>query len=219
MRLLSTKILDFSFKQRLLGLGFSLIEFPFIQVEELSHITTAISGEALIFTSQNAVGIAAQNNALRAEIQKLPCFCVGSKTQSLLEHLGAQVIGVAPTAEALKAQLSSSVKSYTFFCGKRRLNTIELALKRQNIPCQIIEVYQTVLTPYTIQKPVDGLLFFSPSAVESYFSLPQKTKGPAFCLGPSTLNAYQNFETNGFLAKEPNASGMLVSIQKYFKDL
>lgn len=219
MRLLSTKILDFSFKQRLLGLGFSLIEHPFIQVEKLSYIETNIRGQALIFTSQNAVRIAAQDNSLKAQIQKFPCFCVGSKTQSLLEHLGAQVIGFAPTAEALKTQLSDSVKSYTFFCGKRRLNTIELALKKQNIPCQIIEVYQTVLTPYTIQKSVDGLLFFSPSAVESYFSLPQKIKGPAFCLGPSTLNAYQNFETNGFLAKEPNASGMLVSIQKYFKDL
>lgn len=217
MRLLSTKILDPALKQRILSLGYSLIEYAFIQIIERKTPPIEILGEALIFSSQNALKIGLKNPHLNPQIKSRACYCVGPKTKALLEANQIQVLGYAPTAGDLVQSLIDSQKTFSFFCGTKRLNTIETALKKANRLCQIVELYDTLLTPYQIEKPADGLLFFSPSAVESYFSLPQKISGPAFCLGSTTFDCYQKFGDQGIQAIEPHASGLLATIQKYFQ--
>lgn len=218
MRLLSTKMLDYSLKERILALGFSLIEFPFIAIEPLSLSEIELKGSTVIFSSQNAVEQAFRHKKLGAQIQIKKCVCVGSKTQLLLEQYNIQVQSCAQTADDL-VQYFNPEETYSFICGKRRLPKIEKALATLQRPCQIIEVYDTHLTPKTIQTTIDGLLFFSPSAVESYFSVPQNTTGPAFCLGPSTHTTYQKFGSHGILSIAPNATGMLGTIHQYFKNL
>ena len=65
-----------------------------------------------------------------------------------------------------------------FFCGNLRRNDLPDALRQKGITVREITVYQTSLTPVTIEKEYDAVLFFSPSAAESFFSknsLPAKT--------------------------------------------
>jgi uroporphyrinogen-III synthase len=53
-----------------------------------------------------------------------------------------------------------------------RKETLPQALKEGGIKFNEIEVYQTALAPFKIsdQENFDAIMFFSPSAVESYLS-------------------------------------------------
>ena len=80
MRLLATKKLTRSFKDRLIQHGFSLIEYPFIKINPLAINFHSINN-CLLFTSQNAVEIAFSDNQLRPLLSGKKIFCVGEKTK------------------------------------------------------------------------------------------------------------------------------------------
>ncbi len=72
-----------------------------------------------------------------------------------------------------------------------------MRLKNKGIKLTEIIVYQTTLTPVAIEKKYDGILFFSPSAVESFFSrntIPPTTT--LFSIGTSTVEALKKFSSN-----------------------
>ena len=57
MRILSTKLLTSSFKNRLVQKGFSLVEYPFIKIEPHALNIDSLNDNILI-TSQNTVRLA-----------------------------------------------------------------------------------------------------------------------------------------------------------------
>ena len=62
-------------------------------------------------------------------------------------------------------------ESYTFFSGNLRRDVLPNTLKENGITCNEIEVYETNITSKKIKEKLDGILIFSPSAVESSFKL------------------------------------------------
>ncbi len=67
-------------------------------------------------------------------------------------------------------------------------------LKDNNVGIEEIIVYKTIETPQLILKKYDGILFFSPSAVQSFFlknSISPRTK--VFAIGNTTANALKLF--------------------------
>jgi uroporphyrinogen-III synthase len=61
-------------------------------------------------------------------------------------------------------------------------------------------VYETTLVPHVITQPYDGILFFSPSAVHSFF-LTNKiaAQTQVFAIGATTAGALQNYTANPVL--------------------
>ena len=168
INILSTKTLLSHQKQTLLDAGFSVAEANFIKTENSDFDLKEIN-DNLIFTSQNA----AQSVLLHPksnELKSKTVFCVGIKTKALLEENGFNVEVYVDYASDLAEiiTLIYSNESFTFFSGNLRKETLPKALKAAKVNFNEIQVYETTLTPQKIKTPVDGILFFSPSGVESY---------------------------------------------------
>jgi len=218
MRLLATKKISFSFKDRLIQHGFSVVEQPFIKTEPLA-INIDSAKDHLIFTSQNAAKIAFSNAHIRPLLEGKKYYCVGEKTKSILEENGQKVIKMAQNSAKLVDFFKKTLKNehFSFFCGKLRRPEIEGFFKDNQISFEIFEIYNTVLTPKQIEAHFDGILFFSPSAVSSFFkanSWNSQTQG--FCIGKTTASALKNFTPNYSIAKEANETQLFLSIYNYY---
>ncbi|NMH28327.1 uroporphyrinogen-III synthase [Flavobacterium silvaticum] len=187
-RILSTKKLKPNQKQFLLNAGFSIVEADFIRTTQLPFQLEGVN-ENLIFTSQNAVKAVSEHPEVQ-EIRRNPVFCVGEKTADLLDEVGFTVIESAGNASELAEIIvrNYASESFTFFSGNIRRNELPEALQSADIEMNEIEVYETELTPVKIQSKIDGILFFSPSAVKS-FSMDNELSADAyFCIGQTTAD-------------------------------
>ena len=218
MRLLSTKLLSANFKNRLIQKGFSLIEYPFIKINPLVHNTTELQ-DHIIITSQNTVQLVFNDLVLKPKLEGKNYFCVGEKTKALLEEKGQKVIKMSQNASILASFIQKNHKnnSFSFFCGKKRRPEIETNLSAKAIPLYIHEMYETLYTPKVIETKFDGILFFSPSAVESYFKMNSwKQEVQGFCIGSTTATSLSKYTHLYSTAKAPNENQLLLSIHHYY---
>ena len=209
IQILSTKILTEIQKKALLDANFSVIDADFIQTKSQDFELNEIQ-DNLIFTSQNA----AQSVLLHPksnELKSKNVFCVGLKTKALLEENGFNVIVYVDYASDLAEiiTLIYSNESYTFFSGNLRKETLPKALKEAKISFNEIQVYETTLTPQKIKSPVEAILFFSPSGVESYLKENTIKKELCFCIGETTAEALVTKSKNILIAAQPSIEAVI----------
>jgi len=218
VRILSTKKLLSNQKQYLLNADFNVIEADFIKIHnknfDLNHIN-----ENLIFTSQNAVLSVLQHEKID-QLKSKNTFCVGLKTKALLEENGFNVMAYTGYAQDL-AEIIALVyadESYTFFSGNLRKDTLPDALKQAHIKFNEITVYETLLTPEKITSKVDGILFFSPSAVDSYLRENKIKDETCICIGNTTAEALEiNKIKNIVIANQPTVENTIIQCINEFK--
>ncbi|GAA4761984.1 uroporphyrinogen-III synthase [Flavobacterium hankyongi] len=197
--------------------NFSVIEADFIQIKYKSFELNN-TNETLIFTSQNAVLSVLQHSNIEVLKQKT-VFCVGLKTKALLEENSFTVEAYTGYAADL-AEIISLVyadQSYTFFSGNLRRDVLPEMLKENGIPFNEIEVYETILTPQKINTKPDGILFYSPSGVESYLKENKITDEMCFCIGNTTANALQTITENIIIANQPSVENVIIQCINYYK--
>lgn len=212
IHILSTKTLAKHQKQALLDLGFSVTETNFIKTENTDFDLKEIN-DNLIFTSQNAV----QSVLLHpkcGELKSKNVFCVGLKTKSLLEENGFQVEVYVDYASDLAEiiTLIYKLENYTFFSGNLRKETLPKALKEAKVNFNEIQVYETILTPQKIKTPADGILFFSPSAIESYLKENKIKNEICFCIGETTAEALEKITKNIIVAEQPSIEDVIEAV-------
>jgi uroporphyrinogen-III synthase len=212
-RILSTKKLAPNQKQFLLNAGFSVIEADFIRVEFLKF-DLENNKDSLIFTSQNAVRSILEN---KSGLSDKHCFCVGAKTKELLEVNGFNVIRVADNAEELAQIITSefSGNSFTFFTGNLRLDLLPKILGENKIVFNEVTVYETNLVPMKVNTTVDGILFFSPSAVESFLIENEISDCFCFCIGQTTARALN--VKNIVIANQPTVENVIIQCINHYK--
>lgn len=217
IRIISTKLLLPNQKQFLLNANLSIIEADFITTTYNSLHLEGL-GDALIFTSQNAVNaiLKLENNHSLKEKQ---VFCVGIKTKTLLESNGFKVEAYAGYAEDLAKiiLLVYANLSYTFFCGNLRRDILPEKLKEAEIVFNEIEVYETILTPQKMNSKPDGILFYSPSGVESYLKENEITDEMCFCIGNTTAKALENITKNIIIANQPSVENVIIQCLNFYK--
>ncbi|MFL9830104.1 uroporphyrinogen-III synthase [Flavobacterium sp. ARAG 55.4] len=218
--ILSTKTLSPEQRQAFLDAGFDLLEQDFIEIKnsnfELKDLNTN-----LIFSSQNAVLSLMEQNGWE-KLQTKSVFCVGIKTKELLELNGFTVDVYMDYASELAEiiTLIYNKESYTFFSGNLRKETLPQALKNAGITFNEIEVYQTALAPFKISKEekFDGILFFSPSAVESYLTNNKIKKEICFCIGNTTAKTLEANKIKKIIIPEtPTIEDVIVEVIEYYK--
>jgi uroporphyrinogen-III synthase len=217
IQILSTKILTDIQKKALLDANFSVIDADFIQTKNQDFELTQLQ-DNLIFTSQNA----AQSVLLHPksnELKSKNVFCVGLKTKALLEENGFNVIVYVDYASDLAEiiTLIYSNESYTFFSGNLRKETLPKALKEAKITFNEIQVYETTLTPQKIKSPVEAILFFSPSGVESYLKENTIKKELCFCIGETTAEALVTKSKNILIAAQPSVENVIEDVIEEYK--
>ena len=217
IQILSTKILTEIQKKALLEANFSVIDADFIQTKNQDFELIQLQ-DNLIFTSQNA----AQSVLLHPksnELKSKNVFCVGLKTKALLEENGFNVIVYVDYASDL-AEIITLIyanESYTFFSGNLRKETLPKALKEAKITFNEIQVYETTLTPQKIKSPVEAILFFSPSGVESYLKENTIKKELCFCIGETTAEALVTKSKNIVIAAQPSIEAVIEECIEEYK--
>ena len=141
-----------------------------------------------IFTSTNAV-MAIPGKARSG----WKIFCLsGATSRAVIEKFGeASIVAMADSAKDLAAAITRETPGECwFFCGDKRREELPESLTAAGWQVHEVVVYQTTLTPHRIDKTYDAIVFFSPSAVESFFSM--NTIGPQtklFAIGKTTAAA------------------------------
>lgn len=217
VRILSTKKLSASQRQYLLNAGFIVTEADFIQTEPLAF-NLEKSYQGLIFTSQNAVEALLQSS-YKSLLAEIPCFCVGSKTQQLLQQSHAHVLATAHNAAELAEQIITEYATFkfVFFCGDLRRDELPNLLSKHQISLDEVQVYRTQLTPHKITNQPDALLFFSPSAVASYVQQNTIENAICFCIGQTTAAALQGQAMQVIVAHQPTIENTLIQAIQYYR--
>ena len=214
---LSTKKLQSNQKQFLLNAGFSVIEADFIKISTLPF-QIKNKPTLLLFTSQNAVESVLKNK--KAEILKtIPAICVGIKTKQLLEKNGFRVLAMEEYAQRLAPiiQKDFSKEYIAFFAGNLRRNVLPDAMNQANITFDEYLVYQNEESSVKIEHHTNGLLFYSPSGVESYLKQNTITTQTCFCIGTTTADALKNITKNVVIANQQTIEELIKLICLTFK--
>ena len=217
--ILSTKTLSVEQRQVFLNANFDLLEQDFIEIKNNLFELNTINNN-LIFSSQNAVLSLMEQNGWEV-LKTKPVFCVGVKTKELLELHGFTVDVYLDYASELAEiiTLIYNKESYTFLSGNLRKETLPKALKSARITFNEIEVYQTTLAPFKIsdQENFDGILFFSPSAVESYLTNNKIKNEVCFCVGTTTAAALETKKIkNIVIAETPTIEEVILQVIEYY---
>lgn len=217
-RILSTKKLSKALKNKLSDAKIELVEKNFIQTKSIDFETPQLN-DFLVFTSKE--GVKSVLKSKTKNVLSKSCLCVGSKTKSFLEKKGFTVLESADYAEELIQIIESKYKtnSFTFFCGNIRRNTIPDFFQQNKIVYNEIVVYETKLKQHQIKEPFDGVLFYSPSGVNSFLKKNSLENKTCFCIGTTTAKALENKIENIIIASQPTVENVITEVIKYYKRL
>ena len=214
---LSTKLLNTAQKNLVLQAGLALVQYDAINRQPIYFKMPEQHFDALIFTSQFAINhfFTEQNPRLYT---KKKIFCVGEKSKALLEKLDLKVTIAANDANELGEHIIAFHKkdSFLFCCGDSRREELPALLSKYNIRYKELMVYKTTLAPKSFQRNFDGVMFFSPSGVESYAQKNKLDNIPAFCIGNTTAASAKKYTDKIIVASKPSVENVIVQAAKYF---
>ena len=172
--------------------------------------------ENVIITSQNGVE-AILNSFTKDELKFKDIYCVGRRTKKLIEKRIGKVAHVAKNAKKLAEYLSKELenKEVTYFCSDLRLDILPAYLQTHDIVVNEVEAYKTMLSPEIIDDEVSGVLFYSPSGIESYLK-ENTTDKIAFCIGETTAKEARKHFTKVEVANLPSVESLLELVKTYF---
>lgn len=234
IRILSTRPLDAGLIEEAAAQGIVLDMRSFIETHPIADETLSLrirelSGHPLtaIFTSMNAV------EAVAGHLSPLPVtmpitlpwkiFCLGYATRTLVrENFGEEVSAGADSAGALADFIirQGSIGEVFFFCGDQRREELPDKLQKQGIRVNEVIVYTTTQVPHKMDTPYDAIVFFSPSAVHSFFSanpLPAAAT-TLFAIGQTTAAAIRDYCANQTITSlSPDKTTLIRQVIDYFK--
>lgn len=171
--------------------------------------------ENVIITSKNGVE-SILNSFTKDELKFKNIFCVGRRTKKLIEQKIGPVAHSERNAQKLAEYLSKEIKGEaTYFCSNLRLDTLPKVLSENGITVNEIEAYKTMYSPATVTDKVSGVLFYSPSTVESYMQSNSADK-IAFCIGESTAKEARKHFEKVEVAKVPTVESVIELVNLHF---
>ncbi len=174
----------------------------------------------VVFTSMNAVEAVAEFLFEAQPDWKI--YCIGNTTKKLvIKYFGeAAIAGTASDATELAESMvaEDDIEEVIFFCGDKRRDELPEILEKNNIEVNEIVVYETIQVNQKISKEYHGILFFSPSAVDSFFRVNKVTsKTVFFAIGNTTAAAIKKYADNKIItADEPGKEALVEKAVEYF---
>ena len=172
--------------------------------------------ENVIITSKNGVE-ALLDNFTKEELNFKNIFCVGRRTKKMIQQKIGPVNHAEKNAERLAEYLSKEMKgnSVTYFCSDLRLDTLSKILTENKIEVNEVEAYKTMYSPELVSESIDGMLFYSPSAVNSYLQK-NTTDKVAFCIGASTAKEAQKYFEKVEVAQIPTVESVIELVNLHY---
>jgi uroporphyrinogen-III synthase len=175
------------------SIGIQVTEANFIskKIRVPQNITSISVNPVIVITSKTAVNAWFEiSKALSKEVLKFPVYCLSMATQATAREHGLNIVGTAPDGNTLADLIlkDRSITSVTFICGNLRRGDLPNKLKSNGVQVLEVEAYRTEPAPVKIPQPYHGVLFFSPSAIDSFLVFNPIKAVAAFCLGNTTAN-------------------------------
>lgn len=218
IKILSTKKLLASQKRLFVDAKIVLSQSDFIATQPVEFDLKKVN-ESLIFTSQNGIQSVIQHPQFN-KIKNRKVFCVGLKSKELLIANGCNVVAYAENAADLAEAISLvySHDSFTFFSGNLRRDELPFTLKKAKVDFNEIQVYETILTPKKNTIKQNGILFFSPSAIESYLKKNSITDEVCFCIGKTTGKELVKKKVSKIvMAPQPTVEALIEIVIDYYQ--
>jgi uroporphyrinogen-III synthase len=221
--IVSTKVLNPALIHQMESAGLNVTQMDFIKKTILISDSQPVPLHSIIvLTSQTAVQAWIEiTQRLKLDLKKYPVYCLASATQAMAVRQGLKISGVATDAASLADEIlkDKSISAVTFVCGDKRRDELPNRLKKNGVDVQEIIAYKTQLVPVKINQPYAGVLFFSPSAVDSFLSLNDAAASLAFCLGKTTAD---HARLSGFseihVAKTHTPESLVEKVIHYYKN-
>jgi len=229
-RILCTRPIPASLIQTAAGHGISITVKEFIQISPVylpeltgeDNIRRILADIPMAFTSAHAV------NILREILGDLnisnEICCISGNTRIAAEQAfpASAIIAQAPYGiELANAMLQlKNIHTVNFFCGNIHRKELPETLSQAGIQVNKYVIYENNPQPETVADHYDGIFFFSPSAVSSYFSansIPADTV--CFAIGTTTANALREMTTNKIIiSTNVDADSMVQTTISYFNN-
>ena len=214
--------------------GISIDIIPFIRTEAVEDVDlrqrVGILGRqklVAVFTSTNAVEVVAEwtgGAPVAGGGSDWTIFCIGAATRQLVSrHFGEGAIaGTAESALALAQKIADrrGAGDIFFFCGNLRREELPTTLRESGFRVNELVVYRTKATPSVVERRYRGVIFFSPSAVESFFSMNGvQSETVLFAIGGTTAATIQRFSSNPVVVSEqPDAAILIRQVIRIFSN-
>ena len=229
IKIIATKELDGKLIELAATYNINLVVKPVIRIINLDNgveVAEALKNadyDAIVFTSKNAVKAFSEVQLkYKFKVPSKLVYAVGHETAKFLKMLGFKAIYPARQNARALARLirqNKDLKSVLFICGLKHRKELPEILNKHHIKVKPVAVYDTLnLNPKVNLRGVQGVLFFSPSAVKSYFFSNSDHPGITyFSIGNSTTETLQRFTHNRVItAREPSKTELLREAYKYF---
>jgi len=194
---------------------------PIRSIEVQQEIENALlKSSAVVFTSMNAVEAVA--NELDGHQPDWRIYSIGNTTRQLVKkYFGEEAIaGTAESAAELAELIVEEDNSddIFFFCGEQRRDELPDILRSNDIDVNEIVVYQTIQVKHKIEKTYHGILFFSPSAVQSFFSNNKiSDQTILFAIGNTTATEIKKYTNNKIITgDEPGKENLVTEMIRYY---
>ncbi|MFD1062487.1 hydroxymethylbilane synthase [Winogradskyella litorisediminis] len=170
----------------------------------------------VVITSQNAVE-ALLTNFSAPELQFKNIYCVGRRTKRMIEKRIGKVTHMASNAKKLAEHLVDFIDGteVTYFCSDLRLDDLPSILAENHIKVNEVEAYQTKYDAVKVEQNLDGIMFYSPSTVDSFLKQ-NKANGIAFCIGETTATVARKHFEDVRVAKVPTVESVIELVNEHY---
>ncbi len=202
------------------NIGITMSDFITIHYNRIKPAIVKKNINNVIFTNQSAVE-SVLNSFDKSELDFSNIYCVGRRNKRLIERNIGKVTHVENSVEKLANYLIKNLKpkEVTFFCGNKEEDELTKILGKNNIQVKEIESYKMNFSPNIIDSKYKGILFFSPSAVESYITKNKADDQIAFCIGETTARKAKKYFKNISIAEMPTVESILKSVNELYKGI
>ena len=231
IKILSTRKLDVSLHAKAEEENFLLVEENLIRThfkkdqDTVDKILTALNSgiKNIVFTSSNAVrALELIMKQVHVELKGKNIFSLSGKTKDAVEKAFADnsIHAEARNAEELaKVVIADGVTEVIFICGNKRRDTLPEILTAAGIQWTGIIVYDTEESPKKMDEDFDAILFFSPSAVSSFFRYNEVSDSTVcFAIGETTADSLREMKIeNIVISPYPQEEKIFETLINYYK--
>ncbi|WP_431133233.1 hydroxymethylbilane synthase [Psychroserpens mesophilus] len=172
----------------------------------------------VIITSKNTVDALLMNFSSE-ELKFENIYCVGRRTKRLVERKIGKVKHTENNSKALAEHLVEYIEGteVTYFCSDIRLDELPSILNENNIEIKEVTAYETKYDPVKINDTIKGVMFYSPSTVQSYKQENVVSDDMiAFCIGDTTAKEASKHFNDVRIAKIPTVESVIDLVNELF---
>ena len=193
-------------------------DFLKISLNRISPTVLKPMPKNVVITSKNAVQ-ALLHNFASEDLQFENIYCVGRKTKRFVERKIGKVKHTENNSKTLAEYLVEYIDGteVTYFCSDIRMDELPTILAENLIDVKEVIAYETKYDAVKIPEDVKGVMFYSPSTVQSY----KQENNPnehsiAFCIGDTTATEAKKHFNDVRVAKMPTVESVVKLVNLYF---